>query len=140
MVNIFVAPERSKPIVFLALLLISDPAHADITCVRIDEDPHNSDEQFFVSGAEGAFSYNASGGNRHVVELSCTTTYDDGTVGLLCARLFQRDSGFTTEHFAIPRVSAFATLIQTIFVENSTLSGSKHYGRVAQKTVRCTQK
>lgn len=64
-----------------------------------------------VKDSAGAFIYRAYDRSLETVELKCASFYDDKTkIGVLCSRVFEREDGFTTEHYVIHSMSTFTTL------------------------------
>lgn len=93
-----------------------------------------------MDGPVGAFSNISFDGNRQALELVCDTVNGEtgAPVSVVCALAFHREDGFTSEHFVIARVSAFTSLVQTTFIENSGLqSGEQHFGRLKQFSLSC---
>jgi hypothetical protein len=123
-------------------LLAASASTAATTCSRIGDDPNRQQDTLFVDGDEGAFSYIAGDGTRAVVAVRCDQSGDGSHVTLVCARLHPRADGFTTEHYVVPRVSSYAVLIVSSFIENAAedvlSDGGSNWGRLSQVTVRCT--
>lgn len=121
------------------LIFFSGASYAALTCERIGEDEFSTEESLYVDGADGAYSYNAYNGSRQVLEVLCDQ-FENGTdEGLICTRVFERSDGVTTEHYLVPKISRFTSLIITTFVENanSILDDDQHNARLTQLTVSC---
>lgn len=117
-------------------------ATAELKCNRIGDDPYGQKESLQVNGSTGVFSYIAADGSLQVVELKCASFLGDEATdkrGLLCSHVFEREEGFTTEHYLIYSISNFTTLTRSGLVENSKLKkrNADHYASVTQDMVSC---
>ena len=134
--------ERKKlllPITFFLTFCVAGASHAALTCERIGEDEFSTEESLYIDGPDGAYSYNAYNGSRQVLEVLCDR-FDNGTdEGLICTRVFERPDGVTTEHYLVPKISRFTSLIVSTFIENSEsiLNDDQHNARLNQLTVSC---
>lgn len=130
--------------VFLALTSATLAAGSTITCNRVGEDKHNGREALIIDGDKGAYSYNAFDGNRETISLKCDTLTADGERSAVCARVFSRPNGFTTEHYVVKKLADFSTVSISSFVENSdsALTGTSHANNanIRQFSASCSMK
>ena len=130
--------------IFLSIVLaisVFSEANASVSCKRIGDDPYGIGETLFVNGPVGAFSYEAYNGQRQVLEVKCDTFKNDADQTIVCARVFQRTNGTTTDHYVIPKVSGFTSLFISTFVENvsSEFYPNENEGKYQQITVSCSE-
>lgn len=128
-------------IAFTTTLAVASPSKAEITCKRIGSDPDKTEQQLVIDGDKGAYIYNAYDGSPAVVEVKCGQFRNDADVGYLCERVFQREDGFTTEHYLIRKATGFTSLSVTTFVENSKslVSDQIHQPYVDSFAVSCSE-
>ena len=126
--------------VFLAMTSATLAAGSTITCNRAGEDKHNGREALIIEGDKGAYSYNAFDGNRETISLKCDTLTADGERSAVCARVFSRPNGFTTEHYVVKKLADFSTVSISSFVENSDSKSAPHThnANIRQFSASCT--
>ncbi|MBB3594644.1 hypothetical protein FHX08_005048 [Rhizobium sp. BK529] len=125
---------------FVLLLVSGGSANAELICKRIGDDPYGQQEALLVKDSAGVFSYKAYDGTLETIELICASFYDDkAKLGILCGHVFEREDGFTTEHYLIHSISSFTTLTQSKLIENakSQYVRSDHKATVTQYMISC---
>lgn len=125
--------------IFLAMTSVSSAADSTITCSRVGEDKHNGREALIIDGDKGAYSYNAFDGNRETISLKCDTFTTDGEQSAICARVFSRPEGFTTEHYLVKKLADFSTVSISSFIENSDSKSAPHMhsAKIRQFSASC---